>query len=124
MDRVGSLPADVVLLDSPAAGVSQETWFFNGSSVQGSRSDVAAADWSLARGAVMIDGTVYMGWADSSTVGSFRARSFDGTTFGPATSLELYANGLYHRQPLVQRRPPADHWHVLRPGEGPPVPTR
>ena len=42
----------------------------------------------------MIDDTVYTGWADSSTVGSFRARSFDGTNFGPSTTLELYANGL------------------------------
>ena len=93
-DRTGTLPGDVVLLDSPAAGVSQEYRNFDGTSVLGSSSTAASDDWSLARGAVMIDNTVYMGWADSSTVGSFRARSFDGTSFGPATSLELYANGL------------------------------
>ena len=93
-DRTATLPGDVVLLDSPAAGVSQDYRNFDGTSVLGSSSAPAADDWSLARGAVMIDGTVYTGWADSSTVGSFRARSFDGTNFGPSTTLELYANGL------------------------------
>ena len=93
-DRTATLPGDVVLLDSPAAGVSQEYRNFDGTSVLGSSSTAASDDWSLARGAVMIDDTVYMGWADSASVGSFRARSFDGTSFGPATSLDLYANGL------------------------------
>ena len=37
----------------------------------------------------MIDGTVYMGWAD----GTFRARSFDGSSFGASRNLNLYANG-------------------------------
>lgn len=93
-DRTATLPGDVVLLDSPAAGVSQDYRNFDGTSVLGSSSTTAADDWSLARGAVMIDNTVYTGWADSSTVGSFRARTFDGTSFGPSRSLELYANGL------------------------------
>ena len=92
-DRTATLPADVVLLDSPAPGVSQEYRTFNGTSVGGTRTSTADDDWSKARGAVMIDGTVYMGWADTTSVGSFRARSFDGTSFGPATNLELYANG-------------------------------
>ena len=88
------LPGDVVLLDSPANGISQEYRNFDGTAVQGSQSTGNADDWSLARGAVMIDDTVYMGWADSSSVGSLKARTFDGTTFGPARTLELYANGL------------------------------
>ncbi len=92
-DRTATLPADLVLLDSPAAGVSQEFRNFDGTSVLGSKSTAAADDWSLARGAVMIDGTVYMGWADSSTLGSLRARSFDGTNFGTSATLDLYPNG-------------------------------
>ncbi len=121
VERVGSLPADVVLLDSPAAGVSQETGSSTAASVQGSRSDVAAADWSLARGAVMIDDTVYMGWADSSTVGSLpraQLRRHELRSGDLAGALRQRSD---HRQPLVQRGHPADHWHVLRPGEGPPV---
>ena len=44
--------------------------------------------WSSARGAVMIDGTLYTGWAD----GTFKARTYNGTTFGAATNVNL--NGL------------------------------
>ena len=88
-DRVATLPADVVLLDSPAGGVSQETRNFNGTSILGSSSSPNADAWDQARGAVMIDGTVYMGWAD----GTFRARSFDGSSFGASRTLNLYANG-------------------------------
>ncbi|MFZ0324153.1 MAG: PKD domain containing protein, partial [Actinomycetes bacterium] len=88
-DRVATLPADVVLLDSAAAGVSQESRYFDGSAVNGTVSAPAADDWSQARGAVMIDGTVYTGWSD----GTLRARSYDGTTFGPSRTMDLYANG-------------------------------
>jgi PKD repeat protein len=40
--------------------------------------------WSTSRGSVMIDGDVYTGYSD----GSFTRRSFDGTTFGPATAVD------------------------------------
>ena len=92
-DHTATLPGEVVLLDSPAPGVSQDYRTFDGTSVGDTRTNSAADDWSKARGAVMIDGTVYMGWADNTSVGSFRARSFDGTSFGPASNVELYANG-------------------------------
>ncbi len=88
-DKVATLPADVVLLDSPAGGVSQEIRNFNGSAILGSATVPAADTWDQARGAVMIDGTVYMGWAD----GTFRARSYDGSSFGASRNLNLYANG-------------------------------
>ncbi len=39
--------------------------------------------WHLARGAMMINGNVYYGYSD----GALYSRSFDGTTFGPATAV-------------------------------------
>ena len=45
-------------------------------------------DWSSSRGAVMIDGTLYTGWSD----GTLKARTYDGTTFGSPTNINL--NGL------------------------------
>ena len=44
--------------------------------------------WSASRGSFLVDGTLYSGWND----GTFRARSFDGTTFGPSTSIPLYGS--------------------------------
>ena len=46
-------------------------------------------DWSQARGAFMLSGTLYLGWQD----GNLYSRSFDGTTLGPATLLNPYVIG-------------------------------
>ena len=46
--------------------------------------------WAQARGGVLIDGTLYTGWAD----GSFRSWSFDGETFGAPETIDLY-NGRF-----------------------------
>jgi PKD repeat protein len=43
-------------------------------------------DWSRARGAFMLDGTVYTGWDD----GHLYARTYDGTTFGAPRDINLY----------------------------------
>jgi PKD repeat protein len=43
-------------------------------------------DWSLLRGAFMLSGTLYTGWAD----GKLYAQTFNGSTFGPREELELY----------------------------------
>ena len=42
--------------------------------------------WSAARGAFLVDGTVYAGESN----GTFTARSFDGTTFGTPASIPLF----------------------------------
>ncbi len=42
--------------------------------------------WGQSRGSFFVDGTLFSGWAD----GTLRARSFDGTTFGPSTNVNLY----------------------------------
>ncbi len=53
-----------------------------GGTVIGSQSG-GGVQWSSARGATMIDGSVYYGATD----GSFTSRTFDGTTFGPAVAV-------------------------------------
>ncbi len=45
--------------------------------------DGGGATWSSARGATMIDGSVYYGLSD----GSFSSRTFNGSTFGPAVAV-------------------------------------
>lgn len=60
---------------------------FDGTTV-GSPSSSTAVDWSHVRGAFMINGTLFNGQDD----GHLYARSYDGTTFGAASSLAL--NGL------------------------------
>ncbi len=63
--------------------------YFTGSAVPTNAATVTTADaWGQSRGSFMVDGTVYSGWAD----GTFQARSFDGTTFGPATTIPLNAS--------------------------------
>jgi PKD repeat protein len=44
--------------------------------------------WGQSRGSFLVDGTVYSGWSD----GTFRARSFDGTTFGASSTIPLYTS--------------------------------
>jgi hypothetical protein len=92
-DKVASLPADIVSLGTAANSSSQAIRNFDGTSILGSGNAAGSNTWGLARGAVMIDGTVYYGWADSSTSGSLRSRTFDGTNFGPEQTLNLYNNG-------------------------------
>jgi Malectin domain len=62
---------------------------FTGSTVTNSQTVANGGQtWSNARGAFMIDGTLYTGWVD----GTLKARSYNGTTFGAATDVSL--NGL------------------------------
>ncbi|HSS67658.1 MAG TPA: malectin domain-containing carbohydrate-binding protein [Nocardioidaceae bacterium] len=62
---------------------------FTGSTVTGSQTvGNGGQSWSSARGAVMIDNTLYTGWSD----GTLKARTYNGTTFGAATNVNL--NGL------------------------------
>ena len=44
--------------------------------------------WSQDRGSFLVDGTLYSGWND----GTFRAQSFNGSTFGTQTSIPLYGS--------------------------------
>lgn len=89
-ENTGTLPTNAYLLGSqPGATDGVTRKFFTGTSVT-SAATVAAGGvaWSQARGAFMIDGTLFTGWND----GTLRVRSFNGTTFGTSTNVNL--NGL------------------------------
>ena len=83
-ENTGSLPGDVYLLGQAGNGVIDRD--YDGITA----TDQPAADggqtWSSARGAVMIDNTLYTGWSD----GTLKARTYNGTTFGPAANVNLY----------------------------------
>jgi hypothetical protein len=59
---------------------------FDGSTASDTAASSGGQTWSSARGAVMIDGNVYTGWSD----GTLQYRTFNGTTFGPSTNVNLY----------------------------------
>lgn len=85
-ENVGSLPGDVFLFGTGDQVVKRA---FDGQTVTSSgTANNGGQTWSWARGAFMVDGVLYTGWAD----GTFRARTFDGTTFGAAQTVNL--NGL------------------------------
>jgi PKD repeat protein len=60
---------------------------FNGD-VPGATTTLPATgiDWSQARGGVMINGTLYYGWAD----GNFYSRTFNGSSFGPQVAVDTH----------------------------------
>ena len=62
--------------------------FWNGSTSTPTNPGAIASTetWSAARGAFLVDGTVYAGESN----GTFTARSFDGTTFGAPVSIPLF----------------------------------
>jgi Domain of unknown function (DUF5122) beta-propeller len=82
----GSLPGQLVTMGSGSSPTGRS---FNGTTA-GAASTLAngGVDWSHVRGAFMLSGTLYTGWDN----GHLYARSYDGSTFGPATDLNL--NGL------------------------------
>lgn len=80
-DFTGSLPAQTVTIAS--TGLSYTRRQFTGSSVTSSAS--VTANWAGLRGAFMLNGKLYTAWSDQ----TFRVQSYDGTTFGPQTTLPL-----------------------------------
>lgn len=84
---------EIIDNDVPAPGANADNTVidrdFTGSAVTGSQTvGNGNQTWSAARGAVMIDGTLYTGWSD----GTLKARAYNGTTFGAASNVNL--NGL------------------------------
>jgi hypothetical protein len=59
---------------------------FDGNSAGAPTQGASDVDWSQARGAFMVSGKLYTGWAD----GNLSVRDFDGTTAGQPTTLDLY----------------------------------
>jgi Malectin domain len=83
---------EIVRTDRPGPSSSQfdtvTAHSFDGTTV-GSSSTLAnpgAITWSQVRGAFVVGHTLFYGWAD----GNLYERSFDGTTFGPATLVDPY----------------------------------
>lgn len=86
-DELGTLPGDVWMLGSASGNTDdQRAVGFDGTTVNGSLTEPGDEAWGDARGAFMVDDTVYTGWSD----GTFTARTFDGTTFGTPHTIELY----------------------------------
>lgn len=84
---------EIIDNDVPAPGVGANDTVidrsFDGTSVASSSVVGNGGQvWSQSRGATMIDGVLYTGWSD----GTLKARTYNGTTFGAATTVSL--NGL------------------------------
>lgn len=87
-DFTGALPGNVYSVGASSTNAITSR-AFTGTTVTGSGTvATGTTDWSTARGAVMVDGVVYSGTA----TGALQARTFDGTTFGAATDVNL--NGI------------------------------
>ncbi len=87
-ENTGTLPAHVFSVGRASGAVDQVIdRNFNGTTVA---SQVTASSggqtWGNARGATMIDGVLYTGWSD----GTLKARTYNGSTFGAATNVNLY----------------------------------
>jgi hypothetical protein len=80
-----TLPGELVTLGA----ADPTTQSFDGSTL-GTATPITGSgvDWTQARGAFMIGGQLYTGWSD----GTLQVRSFDGSTFGPPSTVNL--NGL------------------------------
>lgn len=63
-----------------------QTRAFDGASAAPASKVASADSWSNARGAVLINGILYYGWAD----GTFHKRSYNGTVFGTDTVIDPY----------------------------------
>jgi PKD repeat protein len=86
-DRLGTVPGDVVQLDADAVAGSDVTARYLTGAAAPVTTTLAGGgvNWADARGAVMIDGTVYSGWAD----GTLRRQSFDGSALGAQSNVPL-----------------------------------
>jgi hypothetical protein len=82
---IGQLPGYLYLLGHAADDVEQRSY---DGTVVGPTTILpnSGTAWSQARGAFMVDGTLYYGWSD----GYLYRRSFDGATFGPAALIDPY----------------------------------
>ena len=87
---VGTLPGQVVslgLMQSVFGSTLDRTTSrnFTGTAVTASATANGTSSWRNLRGSFMIDGQLYTGWSD----GTFKVQSYDGTTFGPQTTIPL-----------------------------------
>lgn len=77
---------DAVGTGSSTAGDVVRRQYFNGTSAPSNPALFEGTQaWGFSRGAMLIDDTVYAGWAD----GTFTKRAFDGETFGNVGTVDL-----------------------------------
>jgi hypothetical protein len=91
LERTGTLPGSVFSLSSTAPGGDPEAITrreLSASGIGAVTPGPSGGTWSLVRGAFMADNRLYTGSSD----GTFNVRSFDGSTFGSPTAIQL--NGL------------------------------
>jgi hypothetical protein len=78
----GAVPGEIAMLrDKGKVQVMQ----FDGHAVGTQQTVATTESWDQARGAFIVDGTLYIGWAD----GTMTKRSFDGTTLGQSSAVAL-----------------------------------
>jgi hypothetical protein len=94
-NAIGSLPGNVYLLGAggSASTALQVPW--NGMTPPSTPTTLTAVDWSTARGAFETNGEIFY----ASTDGNFYERTFDGTNFGPAVSIDPYDDPLWDSVP-------------------------
>ncbi len=94
-ENVGSLPAQVVSLGLQQGGSGTQldrvtTRTLTGTGVTGTTTtSPGSLQWRSVRGAFMVDGALYTGWSDR----TLRIQAFDGTTFGPQSTVPLALAG-------------------------------
>ncbi|MCZ3388009.1 MAG: PKD domain-containing protein [Actinomycetia bacterium] len=88
-DEIGRLPGDVWQLGAVPGGAAddQRVSGFDGTAVNAQITEPGDQSWGTVTGAFAVDGTVYAAWDDD----TFTAQSFDGSTFGTPTVIDLYA---------------------------------
>jgi chitodextrinase len=77
------LPGNLYTMDPNTGALAGRS--FDGTTL-GTASSVPGINWTNARGAFMVSGRLYYGMSD----GTMHSLTFDGTDFGPGTSVNLY----------------------------------
>jgi hypothetical protein len=76
------VPGDLAML---RANGNVKVMPFDGHTIGAQQTLATTQQWDRARGAFIVDGTLYLGWAD----GTMTKRAFDGTTLGPSSTVPL-----------------------------------
>ncbi len=63
---------------------------FDGWSVGATTVVSTGVDWRQARGAFVVDGTLFYGWSEGGNVGGLYVRTFDGRDLGPPEAVDLH----------------------------------
>ncbi len=90
-----ALPNDLYNLDAASGAMLRRA--FDGAAFGSTGTVTTSVDWRQARGAFVLNDTLYYGWNEGTNLGRLYSRTFDGSTLGPAVQLNL--NGLEVQPP-------------------------